>query len=140
MRKLISAILLLVATTGTYAQTEKTSDVEPKEAFLNVSYDFKGAKMFVNIDKSEHAFIEKTSSTIKADTYTIYTADGKTLLATYTVDRQESIVKMVLKKEGSVKTFDLTEYLSHCSSDLEKDAVKRKVPVYWLYKNGLNKG
>lgn len=117
-----------------------TVEVDSKEAFLNVSYKFKDRKMMVFVDDagvSALAFIEATSSALTADTYTISSLDGKTVIATYTVEREGNKVTMAYGK--NVKTFDLTAYLAKCSSNLEKDAVKRKHPVYWLFKNGYAK-
>lgn len=118
-------------------------DVDPRDAFFNVSYKFQGSKMVVVINDNGESipFVEVTSSTLSADTYKIYKADGKTLIATYTASRKADKITLILNIDKNRKhEFDLTTYLANCrNGDIEKDAVRRKTPVYWLYKNGFAK-
>lgn len=122
---------------------KQQASVDPREAFLNISYKLDGRKMTVLVDENgspKPIFMEVTSSTFTSDEYKIYAMDGKKLIATYTVGRDVNKITMTINAEKNKKQeFDLTAYLDRCSSSLEKDVVKRKNPVYWLYKNGYAK-
>lgn len=157
MKKTILSLgLLLVAgSTYTFAQnaiqqapiaaevttSNQSLDVNPKEATRNVNYKMQGGKTLVLVDeyKNGAVFIEKTTSTPGEDNYSIYSADGKRLIATYAVGKRANDIKMVIVKDNTVKAFMLGEYLARAGSDLERDAMKHKLPVYWLYRNGYSK-
>lgn len=152
-------VLLTISCTYSFAQTATTLqqggvslakqeaaqsqslDISPREAVLNISYKMTGGKMLVMADdhKEGPIFVEKTASTLSEDTYQIYNADGKSLIATYTVGRKATDITLTIVKGKTVKEFALREYLARATSDLERDAIKRKLPVYWLYKNGYAK-
>ena len=116
-------------------------DVSPKEAMNTINYKMSGGKMMVlaTDHKESPVFMEKATSTTSEDTYRIYSAEGKTLIATYTVGKRSSDIKLIVEKDKTAKEFILGDYLARCSNDQEKEEMKHKIPVYWLYKNGYNK-
>ena len=131
----------MTAMTGQEKSQAQSLDVSPKEAIINVSYKMEGGKMlvFIKDNGAKHVFVETTESTLSEDTYKIYSADGKRLIATYTAGRKATDIKLMIENPKNSKAFVLGEYLARATSDLEKDAMKRKIPVYWLYKNGYAK-
>ncbi|WP_133162445.1 hypothetical protein [Flavipsychrobacter stenotrophus] len=142
-KKIEKAVSASKATAKSAPAAQQQSSVDPREAFLNVSYKLDGRKMTVLVDENGTAkplFMETTSSTFTSDEYKIFALDGKKHIATYKVGRDVNKITMIINVDKNKKQeFDLTTYLDRCSSSLEKDAVKRKNPVYWLYKNGYAK-
>lgn len=142
MKSMFAICLFLAVNLSVNAQAPVSSakdktQYDPKEAFLNVSYKLKEGKMIVLINDVPY-YVETISSSIGTDMYKIFSLDGKTALASYTVVKDKPTVNFMVTANGSqYQKLDFTEYLSKATSDLEKDAVKRKYPVYWLFKNEI---
>lgn len=134
---LFLAVSLCANAQAPVSSAKDKTQYDPKEAFLNVSYKWKDGKMTVLIN-DEPAYVETTTSSIGTDMYKILTLDGKKELASYTVVKDKPTVNFMVTANGAqYQKLDFTEYLSKATSDLEKDAVKRKYPVYWLFKSGI---